>query len=447
MVRLPAFLYDIPFLIPELKWQLTGEQLAAGNLLYVDVLDNIGPFSGLVYSAIHLLVGRSTTTYHVLAFVLTAIQIFYFTILAHKKGLFKDRNYIPGLIIIIYYSLSFDFYTLSPALMGILFLLFAFGAFLSQIEKSRATDEVFGIGVYIGIAFLFYPPLFIFFLWILVALNLYTGVKLRQQFLVIFGLLFPITIVAIWYFIDGHFSNFYQYFILQVFEKRQFILNDFSGLLTSFVLPLIFGVLGFFVVLGTSKYNNFQTRAQQIILLWFVAAVLSVALMPFLAPMQFLPFVVPMAYFTILYFASFKKMWVAELVFLTLFIGILIINFQGFIPSFSKISFSKLDEMRIDNNKPNSANIINSRVLVMGDDLTPYRNNKTATAYVNWSLCKSEFVNINNYENVINIIQNFEKDPPEYIFDQENLLPKVFQRIPDLGKKYVKFKEGIYRIK
>ncbi len=446
LVRLPLILFNIPLLNPELKWQLAGEQLAAGNLLYVDVLDNIGPFSGLIYSVIHYFMGRSTTSFHVIAFFITTIQIFYFTLLTHKKGLFKERNYVPGLILIMFYSLSFDFYTLSPALMGTTFLLFAFGSLLTQIEHFGATDEVFEIGVYLGIAFLFYPPLLIFFLWILFSLNLFTGAKLRQQFLVIFGMLFPIAIVGIWYFINGHFYEFYQYFLLQVFEKKQFDLNEFKGLLISYILPLAFSILGFFVVIGTSKYNNFQTRAQQIILLWFVAGVISIALLPFIAPMQFIPFVVPLAYFTILYFANIKKTWVAETVFLMLFMGVLFINYQAFVPRLSNVKLPKLEKLILV--KVSSVtNIRNAKVLVMGNDLSPYMYNQTATPYINWALSKSDFVDIDNYENVINIIENFKKDPPNYIFDQENLLPKVFLRIPDLAKQYEIYQKGIYKRK
>jgi hypothetical protein len=446
LVRLPAYIYDLPLLIPELKWQLTGEQLANGNLLYVDVLDNIGPFSGLIYALIHYFVGRSTGAYHLLAFLLTAIQIFYFTLLVHNKNVFKERNYVPGLILILFFSISFDFYTLSPALMGNTFLLFAFGSFLGQIERNGASDDVFGIGVLIGVGFLFYPPLFIFFLWMLVAMSMFTGAKIRQQFLVIFGLLFPIILVGIWYFIDGHFFNYYQFFILQVFEKRQFILNDFKGLLTTFLIPLVIGVLGFLLVLGSSKYNNFQTRAQQVILLWFLAAILSIGLMPFLAPMQFIPFVVPLAYFAILYFANFKKRLIAELLFLGVFISIILINSQAFIPQLANLNFSRLDKLRL--NKTNSNNDIrDKKILVLGNDLSPYVLNKTATPYINWNLAKSNFANIDNYENVISIVQNFQKDPPQYIFDQENLLEKVFLRIPRLGQKYKKVKEGVYALK
>ncbi len=446
LVWLPVFLYELPLLIPELKWLLAGEQLASGNLLYVDLIDDIGPFSGLTYALIHFFVGRSILAYHILAFIIIAIQVFYFTLLVHRKGLFKDRNYVPGLVLALYFCLSFDFYTLSPALMGNMFLLLAFSSFLNQIERFNESNEVFEIGVYLGVAFLFYPPLVIFFLWILVALNLFTGARIRQQFLAIFGLIFPIAIVGIWYFIDGNLSSFNQYFLLQVFEKRQFILNDFKGLISSFIFPIIIGVLGFFTVLGTSKYSNFQTRAQQIILLWFVAAILSIAFIPFLAPMQFIHFVVPLAYFAILYFANFKKTWIAELLFLGLFMVVLFINYQAFIPKLESISMSKLEKMRVKVSNENPE-IINKKVFVMGNDLSPYILNKTATPYINWNLSKTDFSNINSYDNVIKIIENFEKDTPQYIFDQENLLEKVFLRIPNLGKKYVKIKNGLYKLK
>ncbi len=446
LIRLPSFIYKMPLLIPEVKWQLTGESLVNGNLLYVDVLDNLGPLSAFIYAIVHFLVGRSIFAYHLIAFILTLFHIFYFTLLAHRKGLFLERNYVPGLILITFYSLSFDFLTLSPALMGSTFLLLAFGSFIKQIERFGATDEVFGIGAYIGIAFLFYPPLCVFFIWVLLALNLYTGASLRQQFLVIFGFIFPITLVGIWYFIDGHFSNFYQYFILSIFQKRQFIFNNINGLISSYLLPLILAVLGFFVALSTSKYSNFQTRAQQLVLLWVFFGLLSIVLMPFFSPMQFIPFVLPFAYFTILFFANYKKGYVGEIIFLVVFAFIIFVNFQAFLPSLSNKIFSKLDNQIVQNLDKQPA-VSGKKIFVLGNDIAPYVFNQTSTPYINWSLAKYEFTQLNNYENVINIISNFEKDPPQYIFDQENFIPKLFERIPELNKKYVKVGDGLYKKK
>jgi Family of unknown function (DUF6427) len=447
LTRIPVFMNKMPLIISELKWQLTGEQLANGNLLYVDVLDNLGPFSAFVYAIIHFFVGRSIFAYHLVAFLITAFQMYYFTLLAHKKGLFTERNYVPGLILILFYSLSFDFFTLSPALMANTFLFLAFGAFLSQIERFGATDEVFEIGAYVGIAFLFYPPLCLFFIWILFALNLYTGASLRQQFLVIFGFVLPVVIVGIWYIIDGNFNNFYQYFLVSVLEKRQYVLNDLNGLLLTFAIPLLFGVLGFFVAIGTSRYSSFQTRAQQLISLWFMFAVISIALMPFLAPMQFIPFVLPLAYFTTLFYANYKKrQFLAEVIFLVMFCSILFVNYQAFLPSLKNNFFTNLDKVKIISNQTNTA-IKNKKVLVLGNDLNPYLNNKSATPYINWALAKTEFMNLDDYSNVIDILHNFQKDPPDYIFDQENLVPKLFERIPYLGKRYTKIENELYKMK
>jgi hypothetical protein len=54
--------------------------------------------------------------------------------------------------------------------------------------------------------------------------------------------------------------------------------------------------------------------------------------------------------------------------------------------------------------------------------------------------------NLDNYDNVISILRNFEKDAPEVIIDKVKLTPKLFKRIPALARKYHSIGNGIYEL-
>jgi hypothetical protein len=64
---------------------------------------------------------------------------------------------------------------------------------------------------------------------------------------------------------------------------------------------------------------------------------------------------------------------------------------------------------------------------------------------LNWNLAKYEIENLDNYDNVISILRNFEKDSPDIIIDKVNLAPKLFKRIPALERQYKLVEKGVYK--
>lgn len=55
---------------------------------------------------------------------------------------------------------------------------------------------------------------------------------------------------------------------------------------------------------------------------------------------------------------------------------------------------------------------------------------------MNWGLADNHFGNLDSYNNVVGIYENFKKDMPDYIIDEEGIAEKVFERIPQLAKAY-----------
>ncbi|MGA0558012.1 hypothetical protein ACO2Q8_15240 [Larkinella sp. VNQ87] len=446
LIRLPFLLSPPPLLVPELNWMLVGEQMNNGNLLYRDIWDSISPLSAVVYWLIDLTVGRSHLAYHVAGTALAAFQVFYFNWVMNVRDIYPDRNWIPGLLYALFLNMSFDCSTLSPVLLSTTFLLLAFGTLVKQMDRRGATDEVFEVGFYISLAALFYLPSALFIIWALVSLLLYTGASFRQHSLLIFGFSFPILLTVLYFYLADSLDDFNRNLLASVFRVRQYDLTDFQTLLASMFLPFAMGILGLLSLFRqTTRYVNFQQRCQQIMMIWGLTAVVSVALMPFLAPMLFISFVPALAFFAAYYFQGIRRELMAELIFLGVFGFTLFILYQGALALIPRWEPGRLSALQVKPS-PIDTRIQQQKILVIGEDISAYRNNQVATPYLNWDLAKYDLRNLDSYESVISVYDHFRKDPPTYIIDKENVVKKLFQRAPALAASYEPTgQNGIYR--
>nr|WP_215239925.1 hypothetical protein [Dyadobacter sp. CECT 9275] len=446
LLRLPFFLGGAPLLIPELSWMLVGEQMGHGFMLYKDVWDNVSPFSGLTYWLVDSLFGRSQLAYQLVAGLVCIVQILYFNFVIHSRDVFPERTYVPGALYALFLNISFDLGTLSPMLLANTFLLFAFGSMVKILIRREVSAQVFEMGLYIGIATLFYLPASLFMAWALLALLFYTGATIRHHLLGLFGSLFPLLMVVLFFYLNDGVESLNRNLLTSVFQVKQYNLNDFSSLLVSLFLPLSFGVMGFMRIFTSIRFVNYQTRIQQVMALWFIVAVFTIPLMQYLAPMQFVVFIPPASFFATHYFQSFKKKsWADEVLFMFMGGIIIIMQLQGLRGLIPGVSAGRLENLRA---KPASlpAEIHNKRILVLGQHTGEYLNNYTATPYLNWELASYDLENLDNFDSVIHVYDNFRKDPPDYVIDKSDVMPKLLERVPALKRQYTPSAwKGIYR--
>jgi hypothetical protein len=436
LLRLPFFFGGIPLLIPELSWMLVGEQMNHGFMLYRDVWDNVSPFSGLTYWFIDSLFGRAQWAYQLAAAGLGIIQILYFNYVIYSREVFPERTYVPGALYAIFLNISFDLGTLSPMLMANTFLLFAFGMIVKILVKREATNQVFEMGLYIGIATLFYLPASLFMIWGFLALLFYTGATIRHHLLGLFGSIFPLLMVLLFFYLNDGIESLNRNLLTSVFQVKQYNLTDFSSLLASLLLPLGFGVLGFTRIFTTLRFVNYQTRIQQVMALWFIISVFTIPLMQYLAPMQFVIFIPPAAFFATHYFQSFKRKSLGdEFQFVLMTAVIVFIQYQGTRGILPGLSMGKLENLRSKSASLPAA-IKNKRILVLGQHAGEYMENYSATPYLNWDLSSYDLGNLDHFDSVIHVYDNFRKDPPDYVIDKVNIMPKLLSRVPALQSQY-----------
>ncbi len=434
-LRLPVYLSDAPLLISELGWMLTGEQLSKGFMLYRDIWENISVLSGMVYWGLDVLFGRSQAAYHIVACVIGLFQVLYFNYLCNSRDFFPEATSIPGLVYSVLLNLSFDMFTLSPMLMATSFLLMAIGVIAKMIDRPEVSDEIFEAGIYIGIATLFYLPSAVFYIWAFLMMILYTGATFRHHMIGLFGSGFPLLMVALIFFLNNAIESLNRSLFTTAIQIDSLEASELFPFFAYMLCSIGLGMAGFLKLFGYNRFTHYQTRIQQVMAFWFILSAFTVLFMDSLAPMNFLVFLPAVAYFVSWFFLSFRKVVRAEGIFLAYFLFSVFVLYQdifGFIPGLKTGNFEK----RVAKAALLPGEINGKKILVLGEDEGEYLNNFAATPYLNWSLSVYDFENLDSFESVIHIYNNFEKDPPEFVIDKEGIMPKLFERIPRLKERY-----------
>jgi hypothetical protein len=446
LLKLPFITQSLPVLIPELEWVLVGEKLNQDIPLYKGILTEVGPFSALFYQMIDFWFGRNQLAYELFAYLIILIQSLFFVFITNNRQTFTERNYVPGLIYLLLMNISFDLSKPSPALLALTFLLIALNILLRQIEsRTGVSDDVFEVGLFIGIATLFHLPSFPYILWAGISLLFYTGVNLRQMFLVVLAFILPVFFTFLFFYFSDTSEALKTVWLFNIITFSNLSFKGLDSIIIAYSVPLFFAVLGIFRVLRGNRYNSFQNRSHQIFILFGIFAFVSLLLSNNFTPYN-LCFLIPMlALFISGFYLHMKGMFLPEVAFIIFMLIILTIEFQGVRPflgsGYDQLSNLKTKDIVIPEK------LKGKTVLVTGERTDAYKNARMATGYLNWNLSKSDLQHPNNYESVVNIYQNFKKDMPEVIFDNKKVIPKIFKAIPELEKKYEVYSKGVYVLK
>lgn len=427
-----------------MEWLVLGEKMADGHELYTEIWTNIAPLSAFMYWVVGVFSGHDQFGYELAAYLFIFFQAIYLAIIVNQRELFLERNYVIGAVYVLLANLSFDLGKLSPALMGTTFLIVAFNSFAKQIgNRDGVRDDVFEVGLFVGIASLFYLPFLAFLPWIILAMLLFTGASFRQLLLIMLGFVLPIFIVGIYFYFVSDFELF-KYNVLE--NSIRFTQLSFGKLLEisyTYLPVLVLSILGYFFLITNNRYNGGQSRMHQVALLGVIFGIAAYVLSPFKTPMQLygmLPFI---AIFVTGFFLHLRGTYRPEIIFIILLAITLLIQYQGVTPFWGK-GFNHLSEIRISEKEP-PAIVKNKTMLIIGERIDEYKYGKQVTAYLNWDLSKRDLAEPNDYQSVVNIFDNFKQSPPEVIIDKKGVIPVIFKRIPELAKDYEASNiEGIY---
>jgi len=441
LLKLPTFLSPVAY--PDVyHWFTIGEAMQANNSMYIDIWDGLAPFSATIYMVITWLFARSILSLMLLGALLTFFQAIIINNFSIQAKLFENNTYLPSLVYILITSSHPAFFTLSPSLMGLTFILLGLGKLLSHVEFRAKQDlHIILIGLYFGFAPLFYLPFVIIIPIGLVLLALFSNTVLRRYLLLIITSITPLIIAFFYYWlINDH----------PVYFIRNFLL---IGYYDSYYLPvtwangsIILGFGAFFMIIGVLSFGkqrrltNYQYRIAQ---LFFVlgALLLFILLLEKPTTQYSLVIFIPVIVIFIVHLISLvRNIFFSSLLASLLFLGPPLLLWL--------ISHQYITDTSTTPDTPKIANyktiVKNKNIMVLGSAKDLYNEARLAGPFYDWGLSKSFFYKLDYYDNLVFLKAHFDKSRPEIIIDLENNWPSISKRLPSISKQYHQIKPNVW---
>lgn len=442
LIRISFFTNAELIMIPEIKWMLLGEKIANGDLLYKKVWDTTAPLSALFYAFVHFLFGKSVIAYRIISALLVLFYAYYYSKILIKNNVYFEKTYVPGVVLAILCCIFFDFFTLTPPLLGLGFILISLDYLFKLLEKGLYDNQYYNVGFLIGLSALFYLPYAIFMLFVMVGMFFYSSTSLRKYLLTILGFSFPFLIVFIFYSLYYGLEELYYMYLISFLTIEKTIYIGIKDQMIVMLIPVLFLVLAMGKIFVAPRFSNYQQKTQQLMFLYLIASVLSYVFIVEFSPYHLILSLPGFTFFITHYFLLIRKKLLSELAFVLFILSIPILNLGIFYGVFGKNYFGMNALIAKE-----ASTFSNKKILVLGEDLSVYRDNNLATPYLNWNLAKNHFDNLEFYEVLIAAYDNFENDLPEVIIDKSKSIKPFFDKAPLLSKQYENCGESTYCLK
>lgn len=445
-IQLPLILWGIPATAPELLHMLVGERLAEGFNMYRDVYDNTAPLSAMVYWVIDLVAGRSFLVYRITAMVLLLLQAIIFNSTLNRHKVYASNNYLPALLYLVLGSLSYEFNMLTPLLIGNTFIILSLPYILTLSREGFDNNRLFVGGFILGLAAMSYLPLAMFLLVGLFSVIFFASSTFRSFLLMLCGFLFPYAVLMTYYFYSGALSEFLELHLLRPWQLQVNFLRPPADVAKLMAIPAVILLLSLFSASSLPQRLVFQVKFQQLMWVWLATSLLVIFTREEISVATFVLALPPLAYFSEFFFTSSRKLWILNTIFLIAFAGVLLLRYRM---ALGINKYLMLDESPLLLSSEKEVPMQNSTVLVLGNDIRYYTQNKPVTPYLNWELAQRHFSRLGEYEAVFAIYKNFSHEMPAYLIDKEGLMPELTYKLPGIFGKYEQ--EGnispVYRLK
>lgn len=439
-------LFSLPLMInvpalttPELKSMVVGEALNNGQMMYAQVYDSTAPVAAGTFGFIDWLMGRSVIGRQVLALILIFFQASFFAILLIYNKAYNDNTYVPALIFGLLCFVSFDFLSVTPELLGSTVLLLALNNLFREIEfRVQRDGTVINVGFYTGLASLFVFTYGIFLLAAFAILIVFSRISFRKSLLLLFGFFLPHFVVGVYYYFRDALPALWNNFYLENLLHTDTNLISGKSLLMLGLLPIVYFVFSLFMMTREARFTKYQSQLFQLMFLWLLFCIVQAFLTRQLTPHSLIIMIPSLAYFFSHYLLLIRRKWIAESMLWVLIFGIISVSLMAVRGRIDSIDYSR---MYVSAAK---TNVSGKRVMVLGDDLSLYRNNELGGYFLDWRLSERTLSGVQYYDNVLTIDEMFHSSPPDVIVDEKGLFASLANRIPSLNNLYRKQGEDIY---
>jgi len=416
LLRLPYLIGSEP-LVYETNWLLVGESLNLGNLLYKDLVSPLAPLAAWTYMAIEFFFGKSVLTLQILSIILVIYQFSLFNNIMLRNKAYNENSYIPALIYALMMFVFYDFFTLSPVLISLTFILLVLDNIYLRIENKLKDVTILKTGIFMGLAVLFYLPSIFFLIATLLSFALLTSLVLRRYLLFLYGFMFPVAIVMIFfYWQDGLNALFIQWIDFNIFNSVKPVI-DLQSILIISAIPIIIFTYALYKTFTAKRFTNYQVRVQQVMFIMFLAAFGSWWISEQQAPFELLVFVPSFAFFIIHLIFQFRKKITAEIFSISMSLLLIAVSYSIYYQNTSLHTFGDFNKLKTTKSIYEES-IKDKSTMILGGTIEMYQNaGSIATRFYHPILSETILNKMNKEEQIMTLYSDIEDHKPEIIID------------------------------
>lgn len=236
----------------------------------------------------------------------------YFNFIVQKHKLLPGFNYLPALVVVVLNSLLGDLLVLTKVHFAVAFLLVAFHQLLEVYNKDNASANVFNLGLFLGLAITTYGPILVLLPVFVFGISYLKPVKLKEQFVLLIGLLVPTVYWVSYLFVSDQFDLG----VLSIMEQPFFEYSQIS-LTSKYLVLYIVDLLSVVALIKVALYLRSEVVKTRKIVITTVVLMFSGTFSILLNQFDYLSFflisVPSCGLLMAILFYEIKRAWMAEL--------------------------------------------------------------------------------------------------------------------------------------
>lgn len=425
---------------PQLSWMVLGERLSDGFLLYQEVLDDTSPLSAGVFMWIDRLFGRSLLAYEILGRLLIIFQVILWNRTMIRYRVFTENTYLPAIVFLSLFHLSFDMLSLSPALLGSTFLILALSQLFSQtVLQKESSESTLLIGIYGGLATGFHSIYVLFLPFLIVVGIAISGFSFRQLMLSLTGYFLPILLISVYYFwVDG-LEGYLEIWPLFL-QSKPYLYQPLEWIGVLLAFPLLLAFLGYFIGSLASSATINQQKQRQIMIFWLLFAGVSLFFSKRQATYQLVIILPVLSYLITRFFLVIQKKLILQLSFFSLVVLLPLISWKFFGNNDFIQKNYRVEEL--SNSLPTDKSI-----LILGDEIGAYLNHHLGGPFLNYHLSKVYLDQEKNLSQRAHLFELIHSQQPQLVLDPNGDFSRLLEQYPELKRNYQRNSSGVFEWK
>lgn len=425
---------------PQLSWMVLGERLSDGFLLYQEVLDDTAPLSAGVFMWIDRLFGRSLLAYEILGRLLIIFQVILWNRTMIRYRVFTENTYLPAIVLLSLFHLSFDMLSLSPALLGSTFLILALSQLFSQtVLQKESSESTLLIGIYGGLATGFHSIYVLFLPFLIVVGIAISGFSFRQLMLSLTGYFLPILLISVYYFwVDG-LEGYLEIWPLFL-QSKPYLYQPLEWIGVLLAFPLLLAFLGYFIGSLASSATINQQKQRQIMIFWLLFAGASLFFSKRQATYQLVIILPVLSYLITRFFLVIQKKLILQLSFFSLVVLLPLISWKFFGNNDFIQKNYRVEEL--SNSLPTDKSI-----LILGDEIGAYLNHPLGGPFLNYHLSKVYLDQEKNLSQRAHLFELIHSQQPQLVLDPNGDFSRLLEQYPELKRNYQRTSSGVFEWK